>query len=109
MAAAHGAGDLAAAEFVVEQLGKFVHEVAQIGAALEGHTRHIDAKQLAGRHSNQIGVGAVVLERHLGHNANAQAQAHVSLDHIRVNGFEGNTRMQVLGGKSLVDLGPSGK
>lgn len=45
--AGHGAGNQVTAEAVAEQLGKAVHKVAQVGAALEGHARHALAKQVA--------------------------------------------------------------
>ncbi len=45
--AAHGAQDQVSREAVAERFGKFVHKVAQVGAALEGYARHALAKQVA--------------------------------------------------------------
>src|SRR5256885_12105094 len=45
--AAHGAHDQIARQAVAEQFGEAVDEVAQIGAALDGHARHALAEQMA--------------------------------------------------------------
>ncbi len=88
----------------VEQLRKLEHKMPQIRMALEGNPRQVVAKQAAGRAHHQVGVGDVT-HRHLGHDAHAQAQSHIGFDHVGVDGFQGDARRQLLGGKRLVDAG----
>ena len=42
--ARHGSADQGAVEVGTDQLGKFIHKIAQVGAAFKGNTGHIHAK-----------------------------------------------------------------
>src|SRR3989344_2466228 len=91
------------AQPVAEQFGKFIDKVAQVGAALEGNACHALPEKVTHRAHGQV-AHRVVAHGHLGHDADAQAQAHVGLDHVRVDGFEHDARLKLAGGKGLVDL-----
>src|SRR5688572_16688570 len=80
--AGHGARDERACQAVGEQLGEGVDEVAQVGAALEGHARDVLPEQVAGRAPHQLAAGGVVPDRHLGHDAHAEAQLDIGLDDV---------------------------
>ena len=97
---------------IAQQFGKGVDKVAQVDTAFEGHARHVLPKQVAGRAHHQATGAAVagdVAHRHLGGNANAQAQADIGLDDVRINGFECHARLQLAHRKGVVDLGATGK
>jgi hypothetical protein len=75
--AGHGAGHQVAVQPVAEQFGKLEHEVAQVGAALEGDAGDVLAEQVAGRAHDQPALAFVVghvAHRHFGHDAHAHAQ-----------------------------------
>ncbi len=99
----HRAGHEFAVQPVAEQLREFIDEVAQVGAALERHARHALAEQVAHRPHHEV-AQRVVAHRHLGHDAHAQAEAHVGLDHVRIDGLQHDARLQLARGEGLVDL-----
>src|SRR3990167_7002265 len=84
--AAHGAGHEFTAQAVAQQLGELVDEVAQVSAALEGHTGHTLAEQMAHGAHHQV-AQRVFAHGHLGHDADPQPQAYVGLDDVGVDGF----------------------
>src|SRR3990167_4900505 len=104
----HRTCDKVTAQPVAEQFGKFIDKVAQVGAALEGNACHALPEKVAHRAHGQV-AHLVVAHGHLGHDADAQAQAHVGFDHVRVDGFEHDARLKLAGGKGLVDLAPAGE
>src|SRR4051812_43399689 len=106
--AGHRLGDQVAVQAIREKLREPVHEGAQVGAALERHSCQVLAEQMAQRPHGEIGVAVlrVLAHRHLGDDADAQAQAHVGLDHVGVDRFERDARCQLLLREGGVDPGP---
>ena len=105
--ALHGLGDQIAIQPVGEQFGKVIDELAQVGAALEGHARDVGTQQVAqgaGEQAPHV-FGGAALRGHFGHDADAQAQLDVGGDDVRVNGFEHDARLQLALGKGLVNEG----
>src|SRR5512133_2835768 len=106
--AGHRLGDQVAVKPVAQQLGEFVHEVAQVSAALEGDSCHVLAEQVAQRAHRQVGVAAVVAHRHFGDDADAQPEADIGLDHVRIDRFQRDPRLQLALCEGVVDAGSAG-
>src|SRR6218665_3986816 len=100
---AHRLGDEFAAHALTDQFGEFIDEIAQISPALEGHGRDVLAEQVPHGPHRQI-PHRVFAHGHFGHDADAQAQAHIGLDHVGVYGFEHDARLQFAGAEAVVDL-----
>ena len=63
---------------------------------------------MAQRAGDQINAG-VFAHGHFGHDAHAQAQAHVGFDHVGVDRLQHHARMQLAGGKGSVNFVAAGE
>src|SRR5574344_2079297 len=106
--ALHGAQDEVAAQAVAQGFGKLIDKVAQVGAALEGDTRHALAKQVAQGARNQV-AELVFAHGHFRDDAHAQAQAHVGFDDVGVDGFQDDARLQLARAESRIELAAPGE
>ena len=85
-----------------------VNKLAQISTTFERDTRHVHAQQCAEGPNRQV-FDRIVFNRHLRHDANAQTQTDIGLDHVRVDGFQRDAGVQFFGGKGLVNPSTAGK
>ena len=90
-----------------EGLDEVAHEAAQEGAAAETDLGHAGLEQLAGIQGHQVVV--VLVHRHVRHDAHAQPEAHVGLDHVGIGGGEHHLRRQAAPIEGLVQLGAAGE
>src|SRR5690606_7576970 len=91
-----------------QQFHEGVYITAQVGALLDRQPRHIGAEQVADRNGFQVLVALGVVS-HAGDDAYAHAEFDVSLDHVGIDGFQQDVRLQVAQGKGVIDLVASGK
>ncbi|CAM3398947.1 hypothetical protein BOPE631_04085 [Bordetella pertussis] len=85
-----------------------VHVIAQEHPRLHPHARGVRAEQVPHRQADQVGVAARVV-RDAGDDADAQPHVDIGLDHVGVDGFEHDIRVDALVGEYLVDRGTAGK
>ena len=76
-----------------ELLDEVAHEPPQESAATETDLGDAGLEQLAGVEHHQV-VIELGIDRHFRHDADPQAQAHVSLDHVGVGGGEHHFRRE---------------
>ena len=87
-----------------ELLDEIAHEATQESATAETDLGDAGLEQLAGIQAHQVTV-KLGIDRHLGHDAHAQPQAYISLDHVGVGGGEHHLRGQAAVVERLVQLG----
>ena len=107
----HGPGHDISVQPVADEFGELVDEVAQIGAAPEGHTRDVLPEQVSHRTDRQVAAGLdrfEVADGHLRHDADAQSESHIGGDDVRVDGFQRDARCELALGKRVVDPGATG-
>ncbi|MNG17418.1 hypothetical protein D3C84_1014030 [compost metagenome] len=86
-----------------ELLDEVAHEATQEGATAETDLGDTGFEQFAGIEHHQVAVELGV-DRHLGHDPHAQAQAHVSLDHVGIGGGEYHLGRQAAMAERFVKL-----
>ncbi|MNQ46620.1 hypothetical protein D3C85_604420 [compost metagenome] len=91
-----------------ELLDEVAHETTQEGAATEADLGHAGLEQLAGIQHHQVAVELGV-DRHLGHDAHTQAQAHIGLDHVGVSGGEHHLGRQATVAEGFVQFRAAGE
>ena len=85
-----------------------MHEVAQVGAALEGHAGDVGPEQVAQRARHQVAAGRVVAHCQLGDDADTQAQPHVGLDDVGVDRLQRQRRLDAGARERQIDAGAAG-
>ncbi|MNG98126.1 hypothetical protein D3C79_572570 [compost metagenome] len=91
-----------------EFLDEIAHEPAQEGAATEADLGDAGLEQFAGIQRHQVAV-ELGIDRHLGHDAHTQAQAHVGLDDVGVGCGEHHLRRKATVIEGFVQLGAAGE
>jgi hypothetical protein len=92
----------------VGQLDQRVHVATQIRALLERQPRDIRTEQMTDGHRAKVFI-AFRIKGHIGENAHAQTQLHVSLDHVRINSFQYDVGCQIAQRERLVDFRAAGE
>jgi hypothetical protein len=91
-------------EFRRTQLDETVGEAAQEVALAHGDAGDVFAEQMAaGQHAQRLVAGRVV--GHRGHDADAEAEFHVGLDHVGIEGRHDDVGREAGRGKGFVDPG----